>query len=156
MESLKLIGTSLCITVLITSIFSMLIPKLKLKSAINTAVSLFFLISLVSPFLSADFSFSVPAVFDYQEKAPIAVSEKISEQFLSLAEANLEQSIKSSLKKSGIIPKEIEIKINIAENDCISINKLNVILDKGESKKLEEVISKITEETGVCPKISFQ
>lgn len=153
MENLKLIGTSLCITALLTSLFSMLIPKLKLKSTVSMAVSLFFLASLVSPFLSGNLKLSLPTVFSYRSETPPPVSNAVSKQFLSLAESKLEANLTKVLQEMKINPKEIQVEINIDEDNSISINKLKIVLEKGDAERKDVVISKIKSETGVAPEV---
>lgn len=155
MEGIKLIGISICITAVVTSIFSMLVPNGKIDKTLNFAISIFFLTSLVSPFFNSKLNFHVDLTASDQEYAAKNIESEMNKQFLSIAERQLESSLEKSLKEKNIFADKIDLSININADNSISINKVNVWLEK-ESENIMEIYELIEEATGIAPQILIQ
>ncbi len=54
MEMIRSIGASICITIIVTGIFSILVPGKNMEQTIQLAVGLFFLASIVLPIVNGD------------------------------------------------------------------------------------------------------
>ena len=54
MEMIRSIGASICITIIVTGIFSILVPGKNMERTIQLAVGLFFLASIVQPIVNGD------------------------------------------------------------------------------------------------------
>lgn len=153
METIKAIGFSICITIVVTSIFSMLLPNTKLDKVIKFAISLFFLTGIISPFFSSDLKFHVDIEDVISNQNITKLDQTFETQFISAAQTNLESSIQRMLKKDGANVIKVEILINKMGEDNISISKLMVYIDKdsnNSSKKIEEIVKK---EVGITPTI---
>lgn len=153
METIKAIGFSICITIVVTSIFSMLLPNTKLDKVIKFAISLFFLTGIISPFFSSDLKFHVDIEDVISNQNTTKLDQTFETQFISAAQTNLESSIQRMLKKDGINVIKVEVLINKMNEDNISISKLMVYIDKdtnNSSKKIEEIVKK---EVGITPTI---
>lgn len=154
LDGIRTIGMSICITLVVTSLFSMLIPNTKLEKVLKFAISLFFLTGLISPFFSSDLNFHI----DMEDLAPQTNSQSqlktsAESQFASLAAKNLESSIDRMLKTEGIKTEKIKVLINKNDDDNISINKLMVYIDNENINKATRIESIIKKEVGIVPSI---
>lgn len=153
MDTIRTIAMSLCVTAVITAIFSMLVPNAKFDKALKFAISLFFLTGLISPFLSNRLDFQmelggteVPAV---EEKMTAATEES----FLRIAEQKVAAGVEHALLAEGIPPKKVTVSINIGEDGRISINKLTILLRSDTAGKAASA-GEIAERTaGVPPEV---
>ncbi len=149
MNFLKEWAFSIFITILIITIFSMIIPKGQLDRVMKFSLSLFFLVALITPFVSKisslNFGFKDEIEVNTQNIYNNNIIEKSNKDFISLVEKNISNNIFDILKKIDINPKKIITSININENNSISINNLVILLDKKDinlEKKIKEVILK--------------
>lgn len=150
MEGIKIIGTSICITLVATTIFSMLVPNSKLDKVLRFAISLFFLTSLISPFTTAKLDFSIDLSDIESERGQYQLQAEVDKQFSALAQKNLENSLGRILQTNGINVEKVVVLINKSDIDNISITKLTVYTDGGDNQKINEIIKK---EVGIMPKI---
>lgn len=153
MEAIKTIGMSICITIIVTSIFSMLLPNTKLDKVIKFAISLFFLTGIVSPFFSSDLNFNFKVEDIIPEQSTTQLNQTMHNQFLSVAQTNLENAVQRMLKNDGINAIKVEVLINKLDKDNISISKLMVYIEnetKTSSKRIEDLVKK---EVGLSPTI---
>ena len=153
MEAIKTIGMSICITLVVTSIFSMLVPDTKLDKVIKFAISLFFLTSLISPFFTSDIKFRIDVDNLMPEKTVTSLDEATQTQFLSLATKNIESAVLRILKNDGINVQKVEVLVNKTEDSNISITKLMVYIDNDTlnlSRRIEDLVKK---EVGITPSI---
>lgn len=153
MESLQLIGISICITTIVTSIFSMLTPDNKMDKVLKFAISLFFLTGIISPFANNKLNFRI----DIEDIIDVPTSQEMSfsmeSQFLTMAERNLEAEAEKILAKNEIFPKKIEVFININDDNSISINKMVVYIKQDLSETGEKIKSLIKEEMGIAAEL---
>ena len=153
MDTVRMIAMSICVTAVVTAMFSMLVPNTKFDKALKFAISLFFLTGLVSPFLSNRLDFHV----DLGETEAPAVEQRMAaaaeESFLRLAEGKVAAGIENALAMEGIQTKKVTVSINIGEDGGISINKLTILLRQDAASKVE-LAGEIAERTaGVPPEV---
>ncbi|MEG2429344.1 MAG: stage III sporulation protein AF [Oscillospiraceae bacterium] len=155
MEVIKNIGINICITLVITAIFTMLVPNNKLDKILKFSISLFFLASLISPFFNSKLDFHIN-IDDIITSSPQKnISQKADEQFYQIATKNLEMSIEKLLNQKGIPIKKIKIFINNSDNNSIFINKVIVTLDKANEKYISQIKEIIEKEVG-AKKIEYK
>lgn len=147
MEAIKTIGASICLTIVATSIFSMLMPNTKLDKILKFAISLFFLASLVSPFANASFDFHIDLDAIAPQQTTNQVKTAMDNSFSELAAMNLEAGISRMLKQNGIAVKKTQVIINKSELDNITISKLIVHVDENATAdsmtpKIQELIKR--------------
>ncbi|MEG0693225.1 MAG: stage III sporulation protein AF [Oscillospiraceae bacterium] len=153
MEGIRLIGISICITMVVTSIFSMLTPDSKLDKVLKFSISLFFLTSLISPFVNNKLDFRIDISDITQTNQTRELSQSVENQFLSIAMSNIEHTVENLLKRENISPKKVEVLININEDNSISINKLMVYIDKSDEKKKQAVEKIVKDGAGFAPQV---
>ncbi|MDK2802472.1 MAG: stage III sporulation protein AF [Oscillospiraceae bacterium] len=160
MNFLKEWAFSIFITVLIITIFSMIIPKGQLDKVMKFSLSLFFLVALVTPFVSKissiNFGFKDEIEVNTQKMYKNDILEKSNEDFISLTEKNISNNIGNILKQNNINPKKITTNININDNTSISINNLVILLDKKDINLEQKVKEVILKEVLYEPEIEYE
>lgn len=141
MDSLKFIGMSICITTVITSIFTMLLPNGHLDNVIKFAITLFFLTSIITPFIDTDFNLDFNSLAkELSTQTSQTLEQEISNTFIDIAKSRIEEELKTLLIQNNVDAKKVSIDINISNDDCIYIEKVKVYINFDE-----ETISNINE-----------
>ena len=65
----------------------------------------------------------------------------------------IENIVLSNLKSIGINLKKIDLIVNLNENNCISINKCKVFIDKGDIDKKENIVDEVQKILNLKPEI---
>lgn len=153
METIRAIGMSVCITAVVTGIFSMLVPDARLEKVLKFAISLFFLTGLVTPFASGGLEFHV----DLEElTAPAArqeLNDAVGAQFLPLAEQQLAAGVENVLAAKGIPVKKVTVSIHIDGTERVSINRIEILLPKGAEEQAGSAAAVTRQETGIDPDV---
>ncbi len=148
MDTIREWAASICITLVATSIFSMLIPHGGMEKVMKFAISAFFISCLLSPFWSGlpNLSWEAEAAIqsDYS-----GISSQMNEQVIRLSEANLRRVIGEILEENGIKTEKISPQVHISDDGSISISKVMVELAEDENKNVQSVQELIEQETGL-------
>ncbi len=115
MDYIKEWTLTVCITLIISIIFSMLAPKGKMGKFFKIILSTFIFLSFIYPFGNSDFDLSFP---DFQIENVEAQEEQ---SYKNLIETQISESLTQNGYKSCIINAEIEY-----SNNEIEINELTV------------------------------
>lgn len=141
-------AVSICITLVATSVFSMLIPHGGMEKVMKFAVSAFFISCLLSPFWSGlpNLNWEAEAAIqtDYGD-----ISSRLNEQVVRLSEANLRRVIGKILEENDIKAEKISPQVHILDDGSISISKVVVELTEDENKNVQSVQELIQRETGL-------
>ncbi len=156
MEGIRLIGISICVTTVVTSIFSMLTPDSKLDKVLKFAISLFFLTSIISPFVNNKLDFHIDISDITQAPQTRELTQRVENQFISIAKSNIENTVENLLLRENISPKKIEVLININEDNSISINKLMVYINKSDEKRKQAIEKIVKEGAGYSPQVKIE
>lgn len=154
MESIRFIGTSICITAVVASIFSMLVPDSRLDKVLKFAISLFFLTGLVSPFLSGGLDFHVDLAPAQSSASVERMEDAVQTQFVALAQRRVESAVEEVLRQEGLPVRKVETVIHIDGSGGISIT--NVKVSPGESitaAQAEQIKEVVKRETGIHPEV---
>ena len=153
MDMVRDYALSLCMTLIATGIFSMLIPGKSMEKVLKFALSLFFLSCLVLPVLQGEvrFSFTDSDLSDTQY--PEELEQKSNEAFLKLTETNLSHEIELLLEVKGIKTEKIEVSIHIDEKNNIDISKCDIYLSGGQNIVAGDLAFYLQKETGVKPNL---
>lgn len=158
MDSIRNIAASLCIALVITCIFTMLLPGKGWNQFARFAVRLFFLLCLVTPFLGGGgkLDFDADQYFSGQEERQKDLAQLTQRQLQESFEENLRRAAWEILTRNGIAPEKIQVETYISPDQHIDIISLNVTL-KGEAQLLSWKISSLLEEAfGLQPQLEFQ
>ena len=154
MEQIKEWAVNVCITLIATGVFSMLIPQGSMEKVMRFGVSTFFLCCLILPFL-----FGMP-LFDWETEVSASIrteelEEGMEEQMKELSRYNIEQVINRLLSQEEIQAEKIEADIHISEENRVFINSVTVVLAAEQKDKMSKVKEQIKEQLGIEPKVTF-
>lgn len=155
MDAVRSAAISLCIALVATGIFSMMMPNGSWNRFARFGVQLFLLLSLASPFLSGnwDWDLETEAFFAEADSARAEMSDLADQQLLENFSENLEQSARQTLEAAGIFPLEITAEVHIVDEQRIDISALNITLAEEERSYAEEASRLIAETFGIEPQI---
>lgn len=152
MEILKDCLFSLCVTMVVGAVLYYLLPEGSLQQLFKVVFCVFFLCALCVPFLKTDFrDFSFSFQNDHSEKDREAITEKLNQTTKKQLEEEMKKRTEEILEKNGIDFREIMIKVNIGEDQSISITEFSVIVEeKEDSERMKNVLLK---ELGIEPEL---
>lgn len=154
MESLKFIGISICITTVITSIFTMLLPDGKLDNVIKFAITLFFLTSIVTPFIDSDLNLDFKSLTqEISLETNKTLEKELSNTFIQIAKSYIEEDINDNLIKNNIPIKKVSISINILSDSSIYIEKVKIYITSKEEDNTEKINEIVLNEINIIPEI---
>lgn len=154
MEIVRNFAISICITIVATGIFSMLIPNGTMEKVVKFTVSLFFLLSIIIPFVTGLKDFKVEYVSgEVLQENNKQLENNINENILNITKSKLEQSIVDILKKNDILVKKVFVDINIIDKSSIDISKIEIYIDSEQKDKQNQIEQIIKKEVEVTPEI---
>ncbi len=138
MDFIKSWTVSVCLTLIISAVFSVISPKGSMGRFYKVIIAVFIFVSLLYPFSDFDFN-EFKSDFDFQ-------SELESTQE-SLAEDQVESIVKNVLAANDVEGAEVECVV-IQSSDEISVENISVrIPEQYDVSKVENII---LEETGIA------
>lgn len=153
MEGLRNVAMSLCITAVLTAVFTMLTPQGKLERVVRFSVSLFFLAALVSPFLQGGSFFSFSDWTPETSPEP-TVLMGVEAQFSRLAAARLTAMGETLLTNRGFVSPKVLLDVHIAEDQSISITTFHVTLQACDGARTTEAAELLRTQWGLSPTVS--
>ncbi len=149
MSVIKQIAMSICVTMVIVSIVSVLAPVGKMQGIFKYFISLFFITAVLLPFTEIknielfDFDYSQS---EYETQS---YTQSVNEQTLKLTKKLLKDKIEAILNSREITVENIEFDIHTDSNSNIYISNLTLTLDKKFKGKESEISSVTEREVGV-------
>lgn len=143
METIRTIGISICVTAVVTAIFSMLLPDSRFDRVLKFAISLFFLTGVISPFVSGQLDFRVSSEELELPDAPSGLEQQVEQQFSALAAHQLEAGIDFQLQTQGIEAEKVAVFIHIEPGQSVSISRITIQLgpeDSGRETEVQEIV----------------
>lgn len=151
-----MIGVSVCVTAVVTAIFSMLLPDSRFDRVLKFAVSLFFLTGLISPFVTGQLEFRVePEALELPDTQQ-NLSGQVEQQFAALAARQLEAGIDFQLRTQGIEAEKVTVSIHIASGESVSISRIQIQLGPGDSGREAKVQEIVRSQTGQEAEITIR
>lgn len=127
MNTIQAIGTGICITMIVTALFSLLITNRSMERVMRFALSLFFLTVLLAPLMDAEWS----DLFDFsvQESTEMEqVQDRLEQSFSSLTKMQLQKQAQMLLEQAQIPYEKLSIEIHNEGQTSITISRLIVWL----------------------------
>lgn len=155
MNTLRAIGYAICVTLVVTSIFLMLLPSGRMTKIVKFAVHLFLLIAVVTPFLGQPMDFSAEAFTWEQNDTAKSLSELADEQLLRSFDKSLRLQAEAVFKKYGIAPEKITFHMNVQSDRSIDISKLEILLKGTDKDRCDKAVAEINEMFGVTALLEF-
>lgn len=142
MDFIKSWTVSVCLTLIISAVFSLVSPKGTMGRFYKVIISVFIFVSLLYPFVDFDFN-DFKADFDFESEF-----ESTEED---LAEMQVENIIKSVLTENDIEGAEVDCSV-FQDSDEISVENVTVTIpDKYDIDDVKQIILK---ETGVAAEVT--
>lgn len=145
MSEIKQWAVNICITLVATAVFSMLVPNGSMEKVLKFTISLFFVSCLLTPFLvglpQIDWEAQTTYQADYTD-----LTGKINEQLIKQSEMSVCRVVKTILEKEKISYEKISADVNISSDNSIFISKIYIELPVKETKNLQKVRQLVKEE----------
>lgn len=144
MDFIKSWTISVCLTLILSAVFSLISPKGTMGRFYKAIISVFIFVSLLYPF----------ADFDFEEfKSDFDIESEFESTEENLAQMQVENIIKSVLTENQIENAGVECTV-FQESDEIRVENVTIILpDEYEPERVKQIIM---EETGVAANVSRQ
>ena len=157
LETLKQYVFSLCVAGVVSTAFYMLLPEKSGSKIMKTALGVFFLCALISPFLfEIDLSreiekYSVMIFEEEYEDVKSEADKYLIEQF----EIKVKELVLREIEKAGADP--INVLIEISENEIgeLVVKRAQVFLKREDVKFQTDVSIKVKNITEITPEIYF-
>lgn len=143
MDFIKSWTVSVCLTLIISAVFSLVSPRGTMGRFYKVIISVFIFVSLLYPFADFDFN-ELKADFDFESELEDTGSD--------LAEMQVENIIKGVLLENGINGAQVSCTV-IQIADEISVEDVSVIVPADYSASEVEKI--IFDETGVAAQVNL-
>ncbi len=141
MDFIKSWTVSVCLTLIISAVFSVISPKGTMGRFYKVIISVFVFVSLLYPF----------ADFDFDEfKSDFSLESEFETTQENLAEMQVENIIKNVLTENGIENAEVECTA-VQSQEEISVESVTVFVP--ESYSADDVRKIILEQTGVAAEV---
>lgn len=140
MNFIKMWTLSICLTVLLATVFSLLVPKSSMGKTMKMIIAVFIFISFILPVTQFDFA-------DIKNKPSLKsqsndISENYNETSVELVEKSLKKTILNLLEENDIHNTEVEVHATMKNNE-ITTEKISVTIP---SKYSKETVNKIIKE----------
>lgn len=142
MDFIKSWTVSVCLTLIISAVFSLVSPRGTMGRFYKVIISVFIFVSLLYPFADFDFN-ELKADFDFESE--------LEDTGSNLAEMQVENIIKGVLLENGINGAQVSCTV-IQIADEISVEDVSVIVPADYSASEVEKI--IFDETGVAAQVN--
>lgn len=136
MESIKTVAISICVTLIVTGIFSMLLPSQSMEKVMKFSISLFFLVCIVMPFARGDFHFSMHVLNLSSTENGTEMSKQSEEYFVVIAQNKINTQVEHLLEKNKIHPQKVQSEIHISEDSSIIIKEVKIYFSDKEKNIL--------------------
>lgn len=148
-EFLSSWAKNLGVTIVLVSIFEMLLPNNKTKKYIRVILGVFVLFNIISPFINNKEKLSMSSIdlenYTINEKSEVNQSS-MDDRIQKLYEDQLEKDIKNKLNEKGYNVTSCKVKANIAENEKSTITKIKLEVEKSKEEQTTNVENKIVTE----------
>lgn len=132
METIRSIGASVCITMIVTGIFSILIPGKAMEKTVQMAVGLFFLASIVLPIANGDWKGFMSVQSTREEVSLPDLEQTVEQNMIELTQEQLCEQAKALLGAEGITAKQVSVTVHIDGDNSITITEILIVLPKEE------------------------
>ena len=125
----------ICLSSAVCVIISLILPSGKMEKSLRIVLGVFLIACIISPLSDGIPRFKIKSA--YFEKTPTQATnfmKSLDEQFKSLAEQNLTNIVKQTLKKFNVENENIELSMDTNSDECISINKCIIYLNHQTKK----------------------
>lgn len=154
MEYVKQYALSICVAALVATLVHMLLPNSNISKVLKTAIGVFFLSAVISPFLM-DFNILdeieryTPITLDLGQEFVDETEEYVVKQF----ENKIKELILNDLNDIGIDPVQLKIDIYKENDGTVVVESVEVVLRQEDARYKTDVALKIKNITQCQPEI---
>ncbi len=149
MDNIKQWAVTICIICITTGVLNFLIPKGTVKKSAEISISLLLLISLISIFKSDILS---EIYIDYSDDIILSYDNDINSYVESMAESEIEKSLKDSLDLICTNDYSIDTVWNIS-NNTYQLATVVITISSADKENTEKIKSTVGSVTGVIPEV---
>lgn len=142
MELIRQWAPTFCISAIMTSILKGVLPEKGAFSGIKLVLTLYILITLLSPLKS----FSISQIDLQIETQPVILSQQNTDQaILNQAQERLEEIVLQALEREGISVTAVQLTLMLQQDNNVKVDTVRVTLAQGQQDipKIEQVISDV-------------
>lgn len=156
-EFLSSWAKGLGVTIVVVSIFEMLLPNNNTKKYIRMVLGIYVIFNIISPFIQNKEIFDLDHINleKYQTTQTSAVDQtSMDARIQELYEEELERDITKKLQEQGYKVATCKVSAQIAEEEESKISKIKLTLEKSEEEPEESVENKIVTEIQNIKKVN--
>ena len=157
-ENISLWAKNITLSVIMVSLFEMLLPNKKIKQYVNVVMGLYILFNIISPFVGKNISINLDKIIEDSQTQATATETvdqtSMDKRLKEIGEEELKKDVTKKVENLGFIVKNCEVKLVIQEET--KIEKIVLQIEKKEENtqereetnaenKLVEEIQKIKE-----------
>ncbi|HIZ56586.1 MAG TPA: stage III sporulation protein AF [Firmicutes bacterium] len=154
MQGIREWAFAICLTLIGTAVFGMLVPKGKIEKSIQFTISLLFILCLVSPFVSGEIDLDFSAAVSYAPQADSSqLEDVVTQQVLDVTAARLGAETERLLTEAGHSFEKVAVNMTIDQDNRIFISDIRVVLPSGVDTGAVSAL--IEKNMGVLPQITY-
>lgn len=158
MDWIRDFSLSICITIIISIIYSMLVPKGNMEKTVRFTLSVFFLTCLVSPFITnpPQFNLDLDRFASTQNIEDYEVVKSTIEEYKNGTEKIMSIKLGEKLRELEFRVTKIEVEVDLNfETQAIKVNSIKLVGDKTQESRKMELEKVVKSELGVVPEIEY-
>ena len=141
-ENISLWAKNITLSVIMVSLFEMLLPNKKIKQYVNVVMGLYILFNIISPFVGKDISINLDKIIEnsqIQATATETVDQtSMDKRLKEIGEEELKKDITNKVENLGFIVENCEVKLVIQEETKIEEIVLQIEKKEENTKEREE------------------
>ena len=156
MEMLRSAAAALCGTLIVTAIFSMLIPQTGDHRFLKLAVRLFFLLCIAVPLVRnrVDLELDVSRYLSRSQAVETDLQALADSQLLEAFSGNLREQVRQILRRHAVEAEKIETGVHIGPDRSIEITTIKIILEE-EASGLGDALAEIQRDLGAAASVVY-
>lgn len=156
MSMIQNVAAALCGALVVTAVFSMLVPSAGINRFVQLAVRLFFLLCIAVPLVRnrVDLDLDASRYLSAGQSVQTDLNALAEAQLLEAFSENVESQVARILQKHDVAPEKIEIGVHIGEDQSIDITTIKIMLEE-ESGALGDALSEIQTAVGTPASVVY-
>ena len=141
-ENISLWAKNITLSVIMVSLFEMLLPNKKIKQYVNVVMGLYILFNIISPFVGKNISINLDKIIENSQTQTTATETvdqtSMDKRLKEIGEEELKKDITNKVENLGFIVENCEVKLVIQEETKIEKIVLQIEKKEEDTKEREE------------------
>ena len=141
-ENISLWAKNITLSVIMVSLFEMLLPNKKIKQYVNVVMGLHILFNIISPFVGKNISINLDKIIENSQTQTTATETvdqtSMDKRLKEIGEEELKKDITNKVENLGFIVENCEVKLVIQEETKIEKIVLQIEKKEEDTKEREE------------------